>query len=348
MRKFNYKELVERTWDKEVLNYVGLIHEYKGRQQLYLEQKPEELDKLVELAKIQSTEASNEIEGIRTTNTRLKQLMADKTTPKNRDENEILGYRYALNLVHESFDYIPIRSNFILQLHKEMYQFMDVSYGGKYKDVPNEIDMVHPDGHKEVIFKPLEPFETPEAIDRLCEEYNDAITKYNIDPLIVIPIFIHDFLCVHPFNDGNGRMSRLLTTLLLYKNGYTVGKYISLEKKIQITKNEYYNALSQSSKSWLENDNDDTPFVKYLLGTILAAYRDFESRVNIVSKKISAFEMVEQAVNNKIGKFTKSDIMEMCPEIGRASVENALKKLCDEGKLEKHGGGRSTFYSPKR
>ena len=348
MRKFNYKELVERTWDKEVLNYVGLIHEYKGRQQLYLEQKPEELDKLVELAKIQSTEASNEIEGIRTTNTRLKQLMADKTTPKNRDENEILGYRYALNLVHESFDYIPIRSNFILQLHKEMYQFMDVSYGGKYKDVPNEIDMVHPDGHKEVIFKPLEPFETPEAIDRLCEEYNDAITKYNIDPLIVIPIFIHDFLCVHPFNDGNGRMSRLLTTLLLYKNGYTVGKYISLEKKIQITKNEYYNALSQSSKSWLENDNDDTPFVKYLLGTILAAYRDFESIVNIVSKKISAFEMVEQAVNNKIGKFTKSDIMEMCPEIGRASVENALKKLCDEGKLEKHGGGRSTFYSPKR
>ena len=348
MRKFNYKELVERTWDKEVLNYVGLIHEYKGRQQLYLEQKPEELDKLVELAKIQSTEASNEIEGIRTTNTRLKQLMADKTTPKNRDENEILGYRYALNLVHESFDYIPIRSNFILQLHKEMYQFMDVSYGGKYKDVPNEIDMVHPDGHKEVIFKPLEPFETSEAINRLCEEYNDAITKYNIDPLIVIPIFIHDFLCVHPFNDGNGRMSRLLTTLLLYKNGYTVGKYISLEKKIQITKNEYYYALSQSSKSWLENDNDDTPFVKYLLGTILAAYRDFESRVNIVSKKMSAFEIVEQAVNNKIGKFTKSDIMEMCPEIGRASVENALKKLCDEGKLEKHGGGRSTFYSPKR
>ena len=348
MRKFEYKKLIERTWDKEVLNYVGLIHEYKGRQQLYLEQKPEELDKLVELAKIQSTEASNEIEGIRTTNARLKQLMADKTTPKNRDENEILGYRYALNLVHESFDYIPIRSNFILQLHKEMYQFMDVSYGGKYKDIPNEIDMVHPDGHKEVIFKPLEPFETQEAIDRLCEEYNDAITKYNIDPLIVIPIFIHDFLCVHPFNDGNGRMSRLLTTLLLYKNGYTVGKYISLEKKIQITKNEYYNALSQSSKSWLENDNDDTPFVKYLLGTILAAYRDFESRVNIVSKKMSAFEMVEQAVNNKIGKFTKSDIMEMCPEIGRASVENALKKLCDEGKLEKHGGGRSSFYSPKR
>ena len=185
MREFDYKKLAERTWDKEVLNYIGLIHEYKGRQQLYLEQKPEELDKLVELAKIQSTEASNEIEGIRTTNSRLKQLMADKTTPKNRDENEILGYRYALNLVHESFEYIPIRASFVLQLHKEMYQFMDVNFGGRFKDTPNEIDALYPDGRKEVIFKPLNPFETPEAVNRLCEEYNDAINKYNIDPLIV-------------------------------------------------------------------------------------------------------------------------------------------------------------------
>ena len=163
-----------------------------------------------------------------------------------------------------------------------------------------------------------------------------------------IPIFVHDFLCIHPFRDGNGRMSRLLTTLLLYKNGYVVGKYISLEKKIQITKNEYYSALRQSSENWIDNNNDDTSFIKYLLGTILAAYRDFESRVNIVSKRLSAFEMVENAVNNKIGKFTKSDIMEMCPEIGRASIENALKRLCDEGKLEMHNAGRSTFYSPKR
>ena len=347
MREFDYQKLAERTWDKEVLNYIGLIHEYKGRQQLYLEQKPEELDKLVELAKNQSTQASNEIEGIRTTNSRLKQLMADKTTPKNRDENEILGYRYALNLVHESFEYIPIRSNFILQLHKEMYQFMDVNFGGRFKDTPNEIDAVYPDGHKEVIFKPLDPFVTPEAVNRLCEEYNDAINKYNVDSLIAIPVFIHDFLCIHPFNDGNGRMSRLLTTLLLYKSGYMVGKYISLEKKIQITKQEYYQALSKSSKNWLENDNDDTPFVKYLLGTILAAYRDFEERVNIVSEKMSAFEMVEKAVKSKLGKFTKSDIMELCPEIGRASVENALKKLCEDGIIEKHGGGRSVFYSPK-
>ena len=349
MRSFDYKKLETRTWDKEILNYVGNIHEFKGRQQLLVEQKPEELERLVELAKIQSTEASNEIEGIRTTNARLQQLMKDKTTPKNRDEKEILGYRYALNLIHENFEYIPIRPNFILQLHKEMCQFMDVNYGGKFKNEPNEIAAHYPDGHKEVIFNPLEPFETPVAVESLCDEYNKAITNGTVDPLVAIPVFIHDFLCIHPFHDGNGRMSRLLTTLLLYKSGYMIGKYISLEKKIQITKNEYYDALAKSSKYWHEEENDDTAFVKYLLGVILASYRDFEERISltITTKKLSAKEMVEIAISKKIGKFTKSDIMEFCPSLARASIEKALKELCEEGKLIKHGGGRSTFYSHK-
>lgn len=345
MRKvFDYSKLEIRTWDKEVLNYIGLIHEYKGRQQLYLAQRPDELDKLIELAKIQSTEASNAIEGIITTNQRLVQLMNDKTTPKNRNEEEIKGYRYALNLVHENFEYIPIRSNYILQLHKEMYQFLDVNFGGKFKDTPNEIDAVYPDGSKVVIFKPLEPYETHEAIEKICEEYNKTINQLNVDPLVAIPIFIHDFLCIHPFNDGNGRMSRLLTTLLLYKSGYVVGKYISLEKKIQVSKEDYYDALNKSSKGWMESENDNTPFVKYILGVILAAYRDFEERVNLIGTKMSAREMVEKAVRVKIGKFTKSDIMELCPEIGRASVENSLKAMCEEGLVKKEGKGRATFY----
>ena len=343
-KKFDYSKLESRTWDKEVLNYIGLIHEFKGRQQLYLAQRPDELDKLVELAKIQSTEASNAIEGIITTNQRLVQLMSDKTTPKNRDEEEIKGYRYALNLVHENFEYIPIRPNYILQLHKEMYQFLDVDFGGKFKDMPNEIDAVYPDGRKVVIFKPLEPYETPEAIEIICEEYDKAINQLNVDPLVAIPVFIHDFLCIHPFNDGNGRMSRLLTTLLLYKSGYVVGKYISLEKKIQITKDDYYDALSQSSKGWMESENDDTPFVKCILGVILAAYRDFEERVDLVGTKMTAREMVEKAVKSKIGKFTKSDIMELCPEIGKGSVENSLKAMCEEGLIKKEGKGRATFY----
>ena len=343
-KEFDYSKLESRTWDKEVLNYIGLIHEFKGRQQLYLAQRPDELDKLVELAKIQSTEASNAVEGIITTNQRLVQLMNDKTTPKNRDEEEIKGYRYALNLVHENFEYIPIRPNYILQLHKEMYQFLDVNFGGKFKDMPNEIDAVYPDGRKVVIFKPLEPYETPEAIEIICEEYDKAINQLNVDPLVAIPVFIHDFLCIHPFNDGNGRMSRLLTTLLLYKSGYVVGKYISLEKKIQITKDDYCDALSQSSKGWMESENDDTPFVKYILGVILAAYRDFEERVDLVGAKMTAREMVGKAVKSKIGKFTKSDIMEFCPEIGKGSVENSLKAMCEEGLIKKEGKGRATFY----
>ncbi len=343
-KDFDYSQLINRKFDKEIINYIGLIHEYKGRQELFLEQKKDNLDKLVEISKIQSTEASNEIEGIITTNQRLKELMNDKTTPRNRSEKEIKGYRYALNMIHVSFEYIPIRANTILQLHKEMYQFLDVRFGGRFKDTPNEIDRVYHNGKKVVIFKPLEPLETPEAIETICDEYDKAINKYNIDPLIVIPIFIHDFLCIHPFNDGNGRMSRLLTTLLLYRSGYVIGKYISLEKKIQITKNEYYEALQESSANWIESTNDNTPFIKYFLGTVLAAYRDFEERVNLVGNKRSALEMVEKAVKSKIGKFTKNDILELCPEIGRGSVEQSLKALCEKGLIIKKGSGRATFY----
>lgn len=344
MKNFDYSLLRTRTFDREVINYIGLIHEFKGRQQLYLEQKPQELETLVEIAKIQSTESSNAIEGIATTKARLKSLMADKTTPRDRGEKEIKGYRHVLNVIHENFDYVPLRKNYILQLHKMLYQFTEERFGGSFKDAPNEIDMVYPDGRAVLLFKPLEPFETPYAVERICEEYDKAINTYGIDPLIAIPVFILDFLCIHPFNDGNGRMSRLLTTLLLYKSDFVIGRYISLEKKIEMTKDEYYIALQESSQNWHEEKNDDTPFIKYILGIILAAYRDFEERVNMVGKKMSAKDMVIKAIGSKIGKFTKNDIMELCPEIGRGSVENALKALCEEGIIKKEGQGRATFY----
>ena len=344
MKNFDYSLLRTRTFDREVINYIGLIHEFKGRQQLYLEQKPQELETLVEIAKIQSTESSNAIEGIATTKARLKSLMADKTTPRDRGEKEIKGYRHVLNVIHENFDYVPIRKNYILQLHKMLYQFTEERFGGRFKDTPNEIDMVYPDGRAVLLFKPLEPFETPYAVERICEEYDKAINTYGIDPLIAIPVFILDFLCIHPFNDGNGRMSRLLTTLLLYKSDFVIGRYISLEKKIEMTKDEYYIALQESSQNWHEEKNNDTPFIKYILGIILAAYRDFEERVNMVGKKMSAKDMVVKAIRSKIGKFTKNDIMELCPEIGRGSVENALKALCEEGIIKKEGQGRATFY----
>ena len=345
MRPFDYAQLTAKQWDNEILGLVAQIHEFKGRQELYLQQRPAELERLIEIAKVQSTEASNEIEGIRTTNTRLKQLCADKTTPRNRDEKEIMGYRDVLNTIHENFEYIPIRSGYILQLHRDLYQYSEKGIGGTFKNTQNYITATDANGNRFVLFTPLPPFETPEAIERICESYNCVIDSQEIDPLILIPAFIHDFLCIHPFSDGNGRMSRLLTTLLLYRSGYVVGRYISLESKIAKNKGLYYDALAECQNGWHEGTEDVSPFIKYLLSTILAAYRDFEERVNLISAKLPTVEMVRRAAYGKIGKFTKNDIMELCPSIGKTSIENALKKLVEDGVLIRHGKGKSTFYT---
>ncbi len=344
MRPFNYSEIKNQKWDSEILGLIAAIYKEAGKQELYLKQRPNELEKLVEIAKIQSTEASNAIEGIVTTNTRIKQLVEEKTTPRNRNEQEIAGYRDALNIIHENFDAIPITQNYILQLHKIMYSHMNNPMAGQTKNVQNYISATYPDGHTETLFTPLAPFETPEALDRICEEYNRVIGNLEVEPLIAIPVFIHDFLCIHPFNDGNGRMSRLLTTLLLYRNGFYVGKYISLEAKIAKHKDLYYDALTQSQGGWHEGTEDATPFIKYLLSTILAAYRDFEERFSIVEEKLPAVEMVRKATLYKIGKFTKQDIRELCPSLSVSSIEGSLRKLIDLGELKREGKGKGTYY----
>ena len=302
------------------------------------------MEKLVEIAKIQSTEASNAIEGIITTSTRIKQLVEEKTTPKNRDEQEIAGYRDVLNIIHDSFDAIPISQNYILQLHKILYSHMNNPMVGRTKGVQNYISATYPDGHVETLFTPLSPFETPEALDKICQEYNRVIGNMEVEPLIVIPIFIHDFLCIHPFNDGNGRMSRLLTTLLLYRNGFYVGKYISLEAKIARNKDLYYSALSQAQHGWHEGTEDVVPFIKYLLGTILAAYKDFEDRFSLVETKLPALEMVRQASMYKIGRFNKQDIRELCPTLSNSSIEKAFRDLIALGEIQKEGKGKGTCY----
>lgn len=347
MREFNYNKLKDIKWDSEILGLVAKIHEYKGKQTLFLKQKPATLDKLVEIAKIQSTEASNKIEGIVTTATRIKQLCDQKTAPRNRDEEEISGYRDALSLIHESYEYIPIKSSYILQLHQVLYRYSQRGIGGRFKNTQNFIAEVRENGEQIVRFMPLDPFETPMAIEAICESFNREMDNCEIDPLILIPAFIIDFLCIHPFNDGNGRMSRLLTTLLLYRAGYVVGKYVSLENKIEKTKASYYEALEKSDVNWNTEGNDITAFIKYILGTILAAYRDFEDRITIVEGSVSSLDMVRNAVNDTIGKFTKSDIMERVPAIGKTSIENALKTLLQEGVIGKEGKGRATFYYRK-
>ncbi len=344
MRTFNYGTLKNQKWDSEIVAYIAAIHEAKGRQEFYIRQKPQQLIKLVEIAKIQSTETSNEIEGIRTTNTRLKQLLSEKTTPKTREEEEIAGYRDVLNVIHESYEYINLSANYLLQLHKILYSHSRKSIGGKFKNVQNYINGIDENGKEYTIFTPLAPYETPLAIDEICKQFNLAIAAGDVDPLILIPIFIHDFLCIHPFNDGNGRMSRLLTTLLLYRCGYSVGKYISLEAKIAQNKDLYYAALSDAQIGWHEGNDDPNEFIKYLLGTIISAYRDFEDRIELVAEKLPAIDMVRKAVQSHIGKITKTQICELCPSLSASSVEVALKKLVVNGELKKQGAGRSTYY----
>jgi len=344
MRPFNYSEIKNQKWDSGTLGLIAAIYKEAGKQEMYLKQRPEELEKLVEIAKIQSTEASNAIEGIVTTSTRIKQLVKEKTTPKNRDEQEIAGYRDVLNIIHESFDAIPLSQNYILQLHKILYSHMNNPMAGRIKSVQNYISAAYSDNHTEILFTPLAPFETSEALDKICEEYNRVIGNMEVEPLIAIPVFIHDFLCIHPFNDGNGRMSRLLTTLLLYRNGFYVGKYISLEAKIAKNKDLYYDALGRAQIGWHEGEEDVVPFIKYLLGTVLAAYRDFADRFALVEVKLPALETVRRAALNKIGRFTKQDIRELCPSLSISSIEGGLRKLVSAGELKKEGSGKNICY----
>lgn len=347
MRSFDYSRLYDKAWDTDILNLVAKIHECKGRQDLFIRQKPVELDRLVEIAKIQSTEASNKIEGIVTTSTRMKQLFEEKTTPRNRDEDEIMGYRDVLHTIHESNEYIPIRPSYILQLHRDLFKRAGFSYGGQFKNVQNYINETKPDGTVATRFIPLAPYDTLGAVENLCNAYEQAIANEKIDSLILIPTFICDFLCIHPFNDGNGRMSRLLTLLLLYKNGYSVGKYISIEKQIEKTKDRYYETLEESDVGWHEEENNPTPFIRYMLQAILSCYTEFEERVGLMRESRSgstAYDIVKRYVEEKIGKFTGADVIAHCPSIGRSSALAALKKLAEEGFIIREGLGRSTFY----
>ncbi|MCM1253522.1 MAG: Fic family protein [Clostridium sp.] len=347
MRKFDYMKLQNEMWDTEIVSYIAKIHECKGRQELFVRQKPMELERLVEIARIQSTEASNKIEGIVTTGTRIKQLMAEKTAPRNRDESEIMGYRDVLNTIHESHDFIPIRPSYILQLHRDLLKRAGLSYGGHFKNVQNYINETRADGTQVVRFIPVPPYETEEAIGAICSNYEKAVLMETIDPLILVPVFICDFLCIHPFNDGNGRMSRLLTLLLLYQNGYEVGKYISIEKQIENTKDIYYDALERADYGWHEETNDPTPFIRYMLKVILACYTEFEERVGMLSvgrTKSRAYDIVKAYVTEKIGKFTGAEVIAACPGAGRSAILAALKKLTEEKEIVKCGSGKNTYY----
>jgi Fic family protein len=345
MRTLNYKETYRELLTPEIVSYLAQIHEQKGQQNLFIEAHKDALTEMLEIAKIQSTEASNRIEGIITTDDRLKKIVRNKTAPRNRNEREIAGYRDVLATIHENYDFIPVRPNMILQLHRDLYKFNNPGFGGNYKNSDNIIAEEQQDGTKLVRFQPVPAWETPEAIETLCNTFNDAINDLDMDPLLLLPIFILDFLCIHPFNDGNGRMSRLLTLLILYRSGYIVGKYISLEKLIAESKESYYDALQDSDAGWHEGTNDYLPFARYMLGVIIAAYKDFADRVEIlITKGLSKPERVREILRNSIRKLTKAEIMAQCPDIGERTVERALASLQESGEIIKIGGGRYTSY----
>lgn len=344
MRQFEYKESWKKLLTPTIVSLLTSIHEYKGEQNLFIESNSDKLVELLEIAKIQSTEASNKIEGIITTDDRLKKLVMDKTMPKSRSEKEIAGYRDVLNTIHESYEYIPINANYILQLHGDLYKYNGMSFGGKFKSSDNIIAEVDSSGNQKIRFQPIEAWATPEAMLNMCNAYNDALND-GIDPLILMPMFILDFLCIHPFNDGNGRMSRLLTLLLLYKSGYIVGKYISIEKLIEKSKDTYYEQLQASSYEWHENKNDYEPFVEYYLGVVIAAYKEFSGRVQtLIESGMNKPERIREVIRKHIGKITKSQIMEKCPDISDTTVQRTLTELLKKNEIIKLSGGRYTSY----
>lgn len=349
MREYDYRQKWTKLLTPEIVSMLTQIHEYKGEQTLFIEAKADTLTQLVEIAKIQSTEASNKIEGIYTSDERLRALVKNKTRPRTQNEREIAGYRDVLNTIHESHDHIPVKPSILLQLHRDLYKFEGYDIGGKYKEADNIIEESDQNGNKCVRFQPVPAWETPEAVAALCRAFEEALATEQIDPLILTPMFILDFLCIYPFHDGNGRMSRLLTLLLLYRAGYIVGKYISMEHLIENTKTTYYECLQASSENWHENQNDYEPFVKYMLGIVIGAYRDFASRVQLLmTSGMSKPERIRQLIRQKLGTITKAEILEQCPDISSVTVQRTLAELVASGQILKIGGGRYTKYTWNR
>ena len=347
MAQFEYEKTLAKLMVPEVVSALGDIRELKGKTTSLSAVSPETFSTLVEVAKIQSTGASNRIENISTSDKRLRELMLDKTNPRNHDEREIAGYRYVLDEIHESHDDIPVSPNVILQLHRDLYRFSDDSHAGRWKDSDNVIAERSADGNLVTRFIPTSAAGTPAAVEKICSEYSRQIDARSYDPLLVSLVFVFDFVSIHPFNDRNGRMSRLLTLLLMYRTGYDVGKYISIEKEIESTKETYYEALAASSSGWQNGENDYIPFITYMLGIVIACYRELDSRFSIVALPAGNEEAVRAFFGRLVGTATKREIMDSNPNMSQRTLERILAKLQNEGVVEKIGAARSTTYQRK-
>ncbi|MBQ6391721.1 MAG: Fic family protein [Eggerthellaceae bacterium] len=344
MAQFEYGTILDSLMTPDVVSALGSVREHRGRQELYKTLQPATLERLCEVAKVQSTGASNRIENVSTSEVRLRKLMQHRVGPKTRDEREIAGYRYVLDMIHESHDSIPVTPGVILQLHRDLYRFCDVSFAGRWKDSDNIIAERSADGHVVTRFAPTSAAATPAAVERICEEYARWAKDGTYDPLLVSLVFAFDFVSIHPFNDGNGRMSRLLTLLLTYRSGYDVGKYVSIEAEVERTKGTYYEALAASSVGWAEERGDYAPFVTYMLGVMAACYADLDARVSLLSSGGKSEDILRAYFEGLVGTATKRRILDDNPTLSQRTVERVLQKLQAEGAIEKVGAARATAY----
>ena len=343
MSSFEKKYIQDLKFPAQTLSNLRAIGEYKGKEELYSKQSPDALEKLLESAVIESTESSNRIEGVTAPHERVKMLVEANVKPRNRPEQEIAGYRDVLNLIHGSHEDIPLSENVILQFHSMLYRYTTIK-SGFWKKMDNEIIERKKNGTKIVRFKPVSAKDTPLNMKKAISLYKDYIEEDSLDALILISLFIFDFLCIHPFQDGNGRIARLLTLLLLYQSGYRVGRYISLERITEDSKDSYYDSLELSSKRWHEGKHDIFPWLNYFHGTLLAAYKEFEKRVGVFKGKSSKREQIKAAIEKFVKPFSIIDIERACPNVSRDMIRKILRELRDAGDITATSMGRGAKW----
>ena len=348
MRSLNLKFIDSLNFTSSHLADLRKLGEFRGKQDAFNKKSKEALKILKKHAIIESIESSNRLEQITAPYQRIKGLVNKATSPKNRSEKEIAGYRDALNLIHESYNHMVISTNVIKQLHTIIYRHL-AEDGGHFKSTDNKI--IERDLNNNIVrerFTPVSALQTPQAMENLCANYIDFLGNHNIDPLILCPLLILDFLCIHPFKDGNGRLSRLLTLLILHHHGYEVGKYISLERIFEESKDSYYRTLHHSSQDWHKAEHDPFPWMEYFWGVVIRAYKEFEENIINIKEtnggKGSKAEQIKFVISKKIGPFSISDIEKDCPDISRDMVRHVLRQLRDEGQIYSQDIGRNAKW----
>lgn len=345
MRKFGYSFLDNGLLPANLVNLTSNITALKTMAGVRKDEYTRIFTELEAVAKVQSVKSSNAIEGIVTDDERIVEIVNQNSAPLNHNEAEIAGYRDALNEIHQGYEHIDFRQSDILRLHEMMMSFAGYEYGGKYKIDDNVILEIDNDGNRRVRFRPTPASETPEAMEQLELAYMDARSNSNINQLLLIPCVILDFLCIHPFRDGNGRMSRLLSLLLLYKNGFDAGKYVSFEERIKNYKAHYYEALRQSSIGWNSNENTYFPFIENFLSTLYMCYKELDKRFAVVhGKKITKTARIEATVLNSLTPLSKAEICKILPDVSATTVEAVLGAMVRSRTVKRVGAGRGTRY----